>query len=87
MMQAIVSEGVRHDQGAPVTLDGFRNILKTIKPLVVLDDLYKKLLDADKPTLKKLKNLLLRIYNISIFDPACGSGNFLCWMLVYVGVI
>ena len=40
------------------------------------EELYKKLLEADK-NLKKLKKLLLRIYNISIFDPACGSGNFL----------
>ena len=73
MMQAIVSEGVRHEIGMHYTSSS--NILKTIKPLF-LDDLYKKLLDADK-NLKKLKNLLLRIYNISIFDPACGSGNFL----------
>ena len=72
MMQAIVSEGVRHEIGMHYTSSS--NILKTIKPLF-LDDLYKKLLDADK-NLKKLKNLLLRIYNISIFDPACGSEIF-----------
>ena len=48
--------------------------MKLIKPLF-LDDLYEKFYGADDE--KNLKKILKEIYNLIIFDPACGSGNFL----------
>ena len=51
------------------------NIMKVIKPLF-LDDLYDALEKA-KGDSKKLRQLLKRISQLKIFDPACGSGNFL----------
>lgn len=50
------------------------NIMKVIEPLF-LNNLKEEFENAD--TENKLKKLLNRIYNIKIFDPACGSGNFL----------
>lgn len=51
------------------------NILKVINPLF-LDDLRAKLEEAgDNPRI--LLNLRKRIKKIRVFDPACGSGNFL----------
>jgi hypothetical protein len=51
------------------------NILKVLDPLF-LDDLREKLDEAaDNP--RKLLNLRKRIANVRVFDPACGSGNFL----------
>jgi len=73
MMQAIVQQGIRQELGMHYT--SVNNILKIIKPLF-LDDLYEELFVADKDE-KKLRKILLKIYNIVIFDPACGSGNFL----------
>ena len=49
--------------------------MKLIKPLF-LDELYEDFEKA-KGSNKKLKKLLNRLHNIKIFDPACGSGNFL----------
>ena len=73
MMQSITDHGQRKNLGMHYT--SVQNILKLIKPLF-LDDLYKQLneIGHDK---KKLNKLLKRIYNIKVFDPACGSGNFL----------
>lgn len=51
------------------------NILKTIEPLF-LDELREEL-DKNFDNLRKLEKLLDRISNIKVFDPACGSGNFL----------
>ncbi len=51
------------------------NILKVINPLF-MDDLRAELEEA-RGNNKKLKKLLFRLKNIKIFDPACGSGNFL----------
>jgi hypothetical protein len=51
------------------------NILKVINPLF-LDDLRRQLADAASNT-RKLLNLRNRIKRIRVFDPACGSGNFL----------
>jgi hypothetical protein len=51
------------------------NILKVLNPLF-LDDLRARLDEAgDNP--RKLLNLRNRIKRIRVFDPACGSGNFL----------
>jgi hypothetical protein len=51
------------------------NILKVLNPLF-LDDLRARLEEAgDNP--RSLLNLRKRISKIRVFDPACGSGNFL----------
>ena len=73
MMQAIVNQGVRHEIGMHYT--SIKNILKVIKPLF-LDRLYEKF-DQSKDNISKLKSILKDINNLVIFDPACGSGNFL----------
>ena len=73
MFQAIVTPGERSDLGQHYT--SVPNILKTIEPLF-LDDL-KEQLDAGFDSVKKLEALLERISAIKVFDPACGSGNFL----------
>ncbi|MGP9736119.1 class I SAM-dependent DNA methyltransferase [Brachybacterium sp. AOP42-C2-15] len=73
MFQAIVTPGTRSDLGQHYT--SVPNILKTIEPLF-LDDL-KGQLDAGFNSVKKLEGLLDRISVIKVFDPACGSGNFL----------
>lgn len=73
MFQAIVTPGKRSDLGQHYT--SVPNILKTIEPLF-LDDL-KEELDASFNSVKKLETLLERISAIKVFDPACGSGNFL----------
>lgn len=73
MMQAVVSRGVRQEFGMHYT--SVNNIMKVIKPLF-LDNLYNELELANSNE-KDLKKILKKIYNIKIFDPACGSGNFL----------
>lgn len=73
MFQAIVTPGQRSDLGQHYT--SVPNILKTIEPLF-LDDL-KAEFDAAFDNEKKLTVLLNRISQIKVFDPACGSGNFL----------
>ena len=73
MFQAIVTPGKRSDLGQHYT--SVPNILKTIEPLF-LDDLRKEF-DTAWDSAKKLEDLLDRISEIRIFDPACGSGNFL----------
>lgn len=73
MFQAIVTPGKRSDLGQHYT--SVPNILKTIEPLF-LDDL-KEQLSTNFDSVKKLERLLDRISDIKIFDPACGSGNFL----------
>ncbi|MGG5172412.1 DNA methyltransferase [Pseudarthrobacter sp. J1738] len=73
MFQTIVTPGKRSNLGQHYT--SVPNILKTIEPLF-LDDL-KEQLDAGFDSVKKLEALLQRISTIKVFDPACGSGNFL----------
>lgn len=73
MFQAIVTPGKRSDLGQHYT--SVPNILKTIEPLF-LDDL-KGQLNTGFDSVKKLERLLDRISAIKVFDPACGSGNFL----------
>ncbi|OSC32058.1 SAM-dependent methyltransferase [Mycobacterium vulneris] len=73
MFQAIVVPGKRSDLGQHYT--SVPNILKTIEPLF-LDGL-KEQFDAGFENVKKLEVLLERIGRIKVFDPACGSGNFL----------
>jgi type I restriction-modification system DNA methylase subunit len=73
MFQAIVTPGNRSDLGQHYT--SVPNILKTIEPLFL--DALKDELDAGHDSVKKLETLLTRISGIKVFDPACGSGNFL----------
>ena len=72
MFQAVATVEIRSGLGQHYT--SVPNIMKVIEPLF-LNDLREEFEKAD--TDKKLKKLLKRIHNIKIFDPACGSGNFL----------
>lgn len=72
MFQAVSVAEVRSGLGQHYT--SVPNIMKVIEPLF-LNDLKEEYEKAD--TENKLKKLLNRIYNLKIFDPACGSGNFL----------
>ncbi|MBN7792114.1 class I SAM-dependent DNA methyltransferase [Microbacterium esteraromaticum] len=73
MFQAIVTPGKRSDLGQHYT--SVPNILKTIEPLF-LDDLKAELNEAQDSE-RRLVRLLDRVAAIKVFDPACGSGNFL----------
>ncbi|ANP73544.1 DNA methyltransferase [Cryobacterium arcticum] len=73
MFQAIVTPGKRSDLGQHYT--SVPNILKTIEPLFL--DSLKAEFDGAYNTPRKLESLLDRIGQIKVFDPACGSGNFL----------
>jgi len=73
MIQAVVTDEYRGDKGMHYT--SVPNIMKVIEPLF-LDELYEEFEKA-KGNSKKLNLLHQRIANIKIFDPACGSGNFL----------
>lgn len=73
MFQAVVAPGKRSNLGQHYT--SVPNILKTIEPLF-MDEL-KEEFDKAYDSAKKLDKLLDRIARIRVFDPACGSGNFL----------
>ena len=73
MFQAVVNPEERSDLGQHYT--SVPNILKTIEPLF-LDDLQEQF-DAGFDSVRRLEALLERISAIKVFDPACGSGNFL----------
>ncbi|MCI5167473.1 MAG: class I SAM-dependent DNA methyltransferase [Candidatus Electrothrix sp. GM3_4] len=73
MIQAVVHTDQRGSLGMHYT--SVTNIMKVIKPLF-LDDLREEFEKAGKSK-AKLKGLLARLRIIRIFDPACGSGNFL----------
>jgi hypothetical protein len=73
MIQAVADDEERGALGMHYT--SVPNILKVLNPLF-LDDLREKLDEAgDNP--RKLLNLRNRMARIRVFDPACGSGNFL----------
>lgn len=73
MIQAVADDEERGELGMHYT--SVPNILKVLNPLF-LDDLRNKLEEAgDNP--RKLLNLRKRMAHIRVFDPACGSGNFL----------
>ncbi|RLC21172.1 MAG: class I SAM-dependent DNA methyltransferase [Deltaproteobacteria bacterium] len=73
MMQAVVHNDQRSSMGMHYT--SVVNIMKVIEPLF-LNDLYAELEQAGNNK-KKLEKLLDRLSHLRIFDPACGSGNFL----------
>lgn len=73
MFQSIVDEEHRATNGMHYT--SVPNIMRTIEPLFLdgLREEFDKYYDNEK----KLNQLWNRISKIKIFDPACGSGNFL----------
>ncbi|HBO0093985.1 TPA: class I SAM-dependent DNA methyltransferase [Pseudomonas aeruginosa] len=73
MIQAVADDEERGALGMHYT--SVPNILKVLNPLF-LDELRAKLEEAgDNP--RTLLNLRKRLAHIRVFDPACGSGNFL----------
>ncbi len=73
MIQAVADEDERGALGMHYT--SVPNILKVLNPLF-LDDLRIQLEESGENA-RKLLNLRKRISRIRVFDPACGSGNFL----------
>jgi len=73
MIQAVANEEERGELGMHYT--SVSNILKVLNPLF-LDDLRKQFEEAGDSAVKLL-NLRKRMAKIRVFDPACGSGNFL----------
>lgn len=73
MIQAVAEDEERGALGMHYT--SVPNILKVLNPLF-LDDLREKLEEAGDNA-RKLLNLRNRMAKIRVFDPACGSGNFL----------
>lgn len=73
MIQVVVSQEHRGGMGMHYT--SVPNIMKVINPLF-LEELHVEFENA-KGNFDKLKKLHKRITNLKIFDPACGSGNFL----------
>jgi hypothetical protein len=73
MIQAVAEDEERGELGMHYT--SVPNILKVLNPLF-LDDLRARLDEAGNNP-RTLLNLRKRMAKIRVFDPACGSGNFL----------
>lgn len=73
MFQAVIDVEQRGNLGQHYT--SYSNIMKVIQPLF-LDSLRAEL-EKNRKSANGLKKLLVRLGNIKVFDPACGSGNFL----------
>jgi hypothetical protein len=73
MIQAVADDEERGELGMHYT--SVPNILKVLNPLF-LDELRGQLEKAGKSE-RMLLNLRKRLARIRVFDPACGSGNFL----------
>jgi hypothetical protein len=73
MIQAVAEDEERGELGMHYT--SVPNILKVLNPLF-LDDLRARLEEAGDNS-RTLLNLRRRMAKIRVFDPACGSGNFL----------
>ncbi|MBC8386209.1 MAG: class I SAM-dependent DNA methyltransferase, partial [Gammaproteobacteria bacterium] len=73
MIQAVIHTEQRGSMGMHYT--SVVNIMKVIEPLF-LNGLYGSLEMAEGNE-NKLTKLLDRLYHLKVFDPACGSGNFL----------
>ncbi|WKX75601.1 N-6 DNA methylase [Zobellia laminariae] len=73
MIQAVVNPAYRSGLGMHYT--SVPNIMKVIEPLFLneLNEEFEKHFNDEK----KLTKLINRIAKIKVFDPACGSGNFL----------
>ncbi|MFB2998582.1 class I SAM-dependent DNA methyltransferase [Klebsiella pneumoniae] len=73
MFQSVIDVEQRSRLGQHYT--SYSNIMKVIQPLF-LDPLRTEL-EKQRTNVNGLKRLLVRLGKIKIFDPACGSGNFL----------
>ncbi|HHR6079347.1 TPA: DNA methyltransferase [Providencia alcalifaciens] len=73
MFQAVIDVEQRSRLGQHYT--SYSNIMKVIKPLFI--EPLEAELNKQSRSIKGLKALLVRIGKIKVFDPACGSGNFL----------
>ena len=73
MIQAVAAGEDRTVLGMHYT--SVENILKVLNPLF-LDDLEERYVVAED-SVRKLNELLDHLGDIKVFDPACGSGNFL----------
>ena len=73
MIQAVADDEERSELGMHYT--SVPNILKVLNPLF-LDELRQQL-ELAGDNARTLLNLRKRISRIRVFDPACGSGNFL----------
>ncbi len=73
MIQAVVEPGMRGDMGMHYT--SVPNIMKVLQPLFLLA--LEEAFEAARDSEVKLNKLLVRLGRIRVFDPACGSGNFL----------
>lgn len=75
MIQAVVNPDPKKRAGLGMHYTSVPNIMKVIEPLF-LNELYDDF-EKNKDNSKRLRQLIYRISKIKIFDPACGSGNFL----------
>ncbi|KOO13573.1 methyltransferase [Vibrio xuii] len=73
MFQAVIDVDQRARLGQHYT--SYSNIMKVIQPLF-LDPLRAEL-EKQRTSVNGLKRLLVRLGEVKVFDPACGSGNFL----------
>lgn len=73
MIQGVANDDERGNLGMHYT--SVPNILKVLNPLF-LDDVRRQL-EESRGNPRKLLNLKKRLAHIRVFDPACGSGNFL----------
>jgi hypothetical protein len=73
MLQAVVRLNEEDDNTKHYT--SVSNIMKVIEPLF-LNELREEF-EKSKGNTNKLRKLIYRISKIKVFDPACGSGNFL----------
>ncbi|WPJ98133.1 DNA methyltransferase [Coraliomargarita algicola] len=77
MFQAVIDPEERHNLGQHYT--SVTNIMKVIEPLFLNDfrEAFEKACSLRRGQSQALHRLLERIAKVKIFDPACGSGNFL----------
>lgn len=80
IFQGVVDPTKRDERGMDYT--SVPNIMKVIRPLFLdeLEQEFDKIVESDilpKTKVERLQKLWSRISKIKIFDPACGSGNFL----------
>ncbi len=73
MIQAVVHPDQRGNMGMHYT--SVPNIMKVIEPLFLTE--LRGEYDKYRDNKAKLEQLLFRLEHIKVFDPACGSGNFL----------
>lgn len=73
MIQAVIHTDMRADFGMHYT--SVPNIMKVLEPLFLRS--LREQLTAAGDNVRALERLVTRIANIRVFDPACGSGNFL----------